>query len=79
MTCYPALSFAVSGSSIGRRVHILDFMPSSTCRMQVQFRPLGFGENRQLVTNEPVEFEKRPVEVQDFGKITQEFMEYTSN
>ena len=30
-------------------------------------------ENRQLVTNEPVEFEKEPVEVQDCGKITDHF------
>ena len=28
------------------------------------------GENRQLVTDEPVEFEKRPVEVGDFRRIT---------
>ena len=28
------------------------------------------GENRQLVTNEPVEFEKSPVEVEDYKKIT---------
>ena len=28
------------------------------------------GKNRQLVTNEPVEFEKWPVEVQDCRKIT---------
>ena len=28
------------------------------------------GENRQLVTNEPVEFEKEPVEVQDCRKTT---------
>ena len=28
------------------------------------------GENRQLVTNEPVEFEKQLVEVQDCRKIT---------
>ena len=28
------------------------------------------GENRLLVTDEPVEFEKQPVEVQDFRKIT---------
>ena len=27
------------------------------------------GENRQLVTDEPVEFEKEPVEVQDCRKI----------
>ena len=27
-------------------------------------------ENRQLVTNEPVEFEKTPVEVQDRRKVT---------
>jgi len=31
------------------------------------------GENRQLVTNEPVEFEKYPVEVQDCRKITDHF------
>ena len=30
-------------------------------------------ENRQLVTNEPVEFEKQPVEVQDFRRITDHF------
>jgi hypothetical protein len=28
------------------------------------------GENRSSVTDEPVEFEKRPVEVQDFRRIT---------
>jgi len=28
------------------------------------------GENRLLVTIEPVEFEKQPVEVQDFKKMT---------
>ena len=31
------------------------------------------GENRQLVTNEPVEFEKEPVEVQDCRIITDHF------
>jgi hypothetical protein len=31
------------------------------------------GENRQLVTNEPVEFEKTPVKVQDYRKITNHF------
>ena len=31
------------------------------------------GENRQLVTNEPVEFEKLPVEVQDRRKISDHF------
>ena len=30
-------------------------------------------ENRQLVTNEPVEFENKPVEVQDCRKITDQF------
>ena len=30
-------------------------------------------ENRQLVTDEPVEFEKEPVEVQDFKRITDHF------
>ena len=31
------------------------------------------GENRQLVTDEPVEFEKQPVEVQDCRKLTDHF------
>ena len=31
------------------------------------------GENRQLVTNEPVEFEFEPVDVQDRRKITDHF------
>ncbi len=31
------------------------------------------GKNRQLVTNEPVEFEKYPVEVQDCKKIIDHF------
>ena len=30
-------------------------------------------ENRQLVTNEPVEFEEKQVEVQDCRKITDHF------
>ena len=33
------------------------------------------GENRQLVTNEPVEIEKLPVEVQDCRKLTDHFRE----
>jgi hypothetical protein len=28
------------------------------------------GENRPLVADEPVEYEKQPVEVQDFRKLT---------
>ena len=38
------------------------------------------GENRPLVTEEPIEFEKYLVEVQDFRKITyhlEESVEYT--
>jgi hypothetical protein len=39
------------------------------------------GEDRQLVTNEPVEFEKQPVEVQDCMNILltilEEYVEYT--
>jgi hypothetical protein len=31
------------------------------------------GENRQLVTNAPVEFEKQPVEIQDCRKINDHF------
>ena len=31
------------------------------------------GENRQIVTNELVEFEKQPVEVQDCRKVTDYF------
>ena len=40
------------------------------------------GENRQLVTDEPVEFEKQPIEIQDFMRITdhsKKIMKYTSN
>ena len=33
------------------------------------------GENRQLVTDELFEFEKYPVEVQDFKKITKHYKE----
>ena len=33
------------------------------------------GENRQLVTDEPVEVEKYTVEVQDFRKISDRFRE----
>jgi hypothetical protein len=33
------------------------------------------GENRQLPTDELVEFEKKPVEVQDCRKITDHFRE----
>ena len=31
------------------------------------------GENWQLVTDEPVEFEKKPTEVQDFRRSTDHF------
>ena len=34
------------------------------------------GENRHLVTNEPFEFENKPVEIQDYRKITDYFEEY---
>ena len=37
-----------------------------------QFQSM-IGENRQLVTDDPVEFEKLPVEVQDCRKITDHF------
>ena len=33
------------------------------------------GENRLLVTDEPVEVENQPVEVQDFKRITHHFRE----
>ena len=36
------------------------------------FRPM-IVENRHLVTDEPVEFEKEPVEVQDCRQITNHF------
>ena len=31
------------------------------------------GENRQIITDEPVEFEKQPIEVQDCRKIANHF------
>ena len=40
------------------------------------------GKNRQLITNEPVEFEKYPIEVGNLGElliILDESIEYTSN
>ena len=40
------------------------------------------GKNRRLVADQPVEFAKSPVEVQDFMKFTvhlEESMEYTLN
>ena len=40
----------------------------------MHFAPM-IRENQQLVTNEPVEFEKFPVEVQDCKKITDHFRE----
>ena len=59
----------------------------STCN-QLDLQTLGsrpvmliIGENRQLVTGEPVEFEKQPVEVQDCRRITdhlKELIEYTT-
>ena len=45
----------------------------STCN-RLDLQTLGsqpvIGENRQFVTDEPVELEKEPVEVQDCRKIT---------
>jgi hypothetical protein len=35
--------------------------------------PAMIRENQQLVTDEPVEFEKKPVEIQDCKKITDRF------
>jgi hypothetical protein len=35
--------------------------------------PPTSGKNRRLVADEPVEFEKQPVEVQDFKKLTNRF------
>jgi hypothetical protein len=46
--------------------------PGTTQAAARQLRPT-IGENRQLVTDEPVEFEKSPVEVQDCRKITDHF------
>jgi hypothetical protein len=42
-------------------------------RLSFEHHPSTIGENRQLVTNEPVEFEKYPVEIQDCTKITDHF------
>ena len=35
--------------------------------------PAGLGENQQSVTDEPVEFEKQPAEIEDFRTITDHF------
>ena len=47
----------------------------SLARLDFYFPPYDpmIGENRQLVTNEPVELEKQSVEVQDYMKITDHF------
>ena len=37
------------------------------------------GESRQLVTDEPVEFEKQPVAVQDFRRIIDHFRRNLEN
>ena len=39
---------------------------------QVAISPLD-GENQQLVIDEPIEFQKQPMEFQDFGKTTHRF------
>jgi hypothetical protein len=41
--------------------------------MAVQLSTIMIGQNWQLVTDEPVEFENNPVEVQDFRRITGHF------
>ena len=42
------------------------------CCHSLHFNPM-IGENRRLVADEPVEFEKSPVEVQDCREITDHF------
>ena len=37
---------------------------------EIYMAKAGIGENRQVVTNEPVQFEKSPVEVGDCRKVT---------
>ena len=39
-------------------------------RLFVQTQGAGLGENRRLGTDDPVEFEKQPVEVRNFRRIT---------
>ena len=53
------------GGVLGRRPSHIFFWALTISRSQPMIR-----ENRKLVTNEPVEFEKQLVEVQDCKKIT---------
>ena len=47
------------------------FKINNRCQSNYESGPNSMiGENRQLVTDEPVEFEKYPVEIQDCRKIT---------
>ena len=48
-------------------------MPKKTPRSLAPRCSSVIGENRQLVTDEPAEFAKSPVEVQDCRKITDKF------
>ena len=43
------------------------------CREVLILNWLMFGKNRQLVTDEQVQFEKQPVEVRDFRRIIDHF------
>ena len=51
-------------------------LPTFTCYYKRTNRVIHrqmSGENRPLVTDDPVEFEKQPVEVQDFRKIAHHY------
>ena len=43
------------------------------CTHLWQWIVASIGENRQSITNEPIEFKKQPVEVQDCKKIPDHF------
>ena len=48
-------------------------LQSTYCAVGIAWENSMIGENRQFITNEPVEFEKWPVEAQDCRKITDHF------
>ena len=65
---YLQLVFNVNAPLCAKSVLVLTIVPPS-CQSTIIHNTMN-GENRPLVTDEPVEFEKWPVEVKDLMKIT---------
>ena len=63
----------VNMSPAGFRILTDSICPKTSRALVWRVRETMSGENRCLVTNEPVEFEKRPVEVRGFRRTTDHF------